>query len=461
VPEAVLNRQNVVICGNGAASVALFRALAKAATAPLSITIVGSGALGEGIAYATPNPEHVLNVPAAKMSADTSEPAQFADWLERRGHRAAQWKDSFVPRHLYARYLAALVEDTRREFAQAVQLQQVEATVLGIGRQPDGWSVFYEGGVLSTDAAVLATGIDPPRSLARQYAPELADRFIDDPWADVTIEPTARILIVGTGLTAIDTALAFLDKGHRGQIVMLSRRGLLSQVHTEHTATKADLPQPYPRTASALVHALREAAEKEDDWQTAIDALRPHWPAIWQALPHDAKRRAMRHGLPFFNMHRHRVPPHQGAKLHAAVADGRIEILRGRLSSVAPLCSSVRAVVETACGEKTFAFGRIVNCSGPNSDPERSPGTLLKTLIASGIARPGVLNLGLDIDSENRVRGQDGAQQPCLFAAGALTRGHWWEITAMPEIAAQAANIAVSLIHGISGQESVAAEHAG
>ena len=449
-----MKRQNVVICGNGASAVALVRALAHAAEAPLSVTIAGCGdRIGEGIAYATRDPGHVLNVPAAKMSADAREPGQFADWLARHGRAVTPWDASFVPRYLYADYLRDLLAQTRRDQDATLALRTVDTTVLGLGRQADGWTVFHEGGVLSADAVVLATGLDQPPPLAKHYPPELAEWFVDDPWAGIAVEPTAHILIVGTGLTAIDAALALLHKGHRGKIVMLSRHGLLPHVHREHAAVKVDVIAP--RKASALVRALRQAAEGAD-WQAAIDALRPQWPAIWRALPPDARRRAIRHGLAFFNIHRHRVPPLQGAQLHRAIADGRIAVLRGRLGEVAQQCGSVRATIETAEGARPMAFGRIVNCSGPNSNPERSPGTLLKTLIASGIARPGELDLGIDVDDENRVRGQDGAPQPCLFAAGALTRGHWWEITAMPEIAAQAAAIAQSLVGHLARRDGAA-----
>jgi uncharacterized NAD(P)/FAD-binding protein YdhS len=306
---------------------------------------------------------------------------------------------------------------------------------------------------------VLATGLDQPQPLATRFDPQIAGWFVDDPWVDLAVEPTARILIVGSGLTAIDAALALLNKGHRGKIVMLSRHGLLPQIHAEHPNIAPPLSPPFPQSASALLQALRRAARDaapEAGWQAVLDALRPAWSAIWRTLPPDARRRALRHGLTFFNMHRHRVPPRQGTQLWDAIADGRIEVLRGKLLDVAPLCSSVRASIETAGGTQALAFGRVVNCSGPNSDPERSPGTLLKTLIASGIARPGLLDLGIDVDDENRPRAQDGTPQPGLFAAGALTRGHWWEITAMPEIAAQATAIAASVVRHLRRADDAA-----
>jgi len=74
-----VDRQDVAICGNGAAAVALFRALARNTTAPLAVTLLGPSAhFARGAAYATRDASHVLNVPAEKMSADADAPDQFA-----------------------------------------------------------------------------------------------------------------------------------------------------------------------------------------------------------------------------------------------------------------------------------------------------------------------------------------------------------------------------------------------
>ena len=136
-----------------------------------------------------------------------------------------------------------------------------------------------------------------------------------------------------------------------------------------------------------------------------------------------------------------------------AIADGRVEVLRGRILGISPMCNSVRARVATPSGQRDLALGRVVNCSGPNSDAERGPGTLLKTLIARGLARPGAAGLGIDVDETDRVLDQDGTVQQGLFAMGALTRGKRWEITAMPEITLQARRIALS----VAAQQNISA----
>jgi uncharacterized NAD(P)/FAD-binding protein YdhS len=58
-----------------------------------------------------------------------------------------------------------------------------------------------------------------------------------------------------------------------------------------------------------------------------------------------------------------------------------------------------------------------------------------------GLARPDQLRLGLEVDEHSRALSQDGRIHLNLFALGALTKGRWWEVTAVPEIRAQAERI--------------------
>jgi uncharacterized NAD(P)/FAD-binding protein YdhS len=79
------------------------------------VTIVETRAeLGRGLAYATGNPRHLLNVRAANMSAFADDPDHFARWLWTQvdvPHFGADPEFRFVSRSLYGRYLESLVLD--------------------------------------------------------------------------------------------------------------------------------------------------------------------------------------------------------------------------------------------------------------------------------------------------------------------------------------------------------------
>lgn len=56
--------------------------------------------------------------------------------------------------------------------------------------------------------------------------------------------------------------------------------------------------------------------------------------------------------------------------------------------------------------------------------------------------RPDPLAIGLDVSDEGGLIDGTGHPVPGLHALGPLTRGAWWEITAVPELRNQAARFA-------------------
>jgi len=84
---------------------------------PLRVLVIGNGEPGEGVAYATRNPGHLLNTQAERMSIDPHQPDHFVRWLEKRNLSTADWMGQFVPRLYYAQYL--------RDAAQAAASIQI------------------------------------------------------------------------------------------------------------------------------------------------------------------------------------------------------------------------------------------------------------------------------------------------------------------------------------------------
>src|SRR6478672_8756896 len=64
---------------------------------------------GRGLAYSTVWDDHLLNVPAIRMSVFGSEPMHFLDWLHSNGKPDAD-AGSFAPRNLYGAYLQDVLE---------------------------------------------------------------------------------------------------------------------------------------------------------------------------------------------------------------------------------------------------------------------------------------------------------------------------------------------------------------
>ncbi len=202
---------------------------------PQRIVMVERGIdIGRGVAYATTCDRHLLNVPAGDMSAYPDDPAHFARWLGH--HRPGSDARSFVPRRWYGDYLRASLVEARRGAGGHRSFERVRGDVVDITRCSDRLTLTCAGGrALEADSVVLAPGNFPPRRPHVVPVSAVATgRYIDNPWGVDSlsgIPVDAAVLILGSGLTAVDTVLSLDDQGHRGPIRLLSRHGLLPEAH--------------------------------------------------------------------------------------------------------------------------------------------------------------------------------------------------------------------------------------
>ena len=88
----------------------------------------------------------------------------------------------------------------------------------------------------------------------------------------------------------------------------------------------------------------------------------------------------------------------------------------------------------------------ILDCTGITSSPRHSPNRLVRDMLAQGLARPDLLDLGLDVTESCALVNRSGHASERLFAVGPITRGRFWEIMAIPDIRVQCANLAAAII---------------
>jgi uncharacterized NAD(P)/FAD-binding protein YdhS len=90
--------------------------------------------------------------------------------------------------------------------------------------------------------------------------------------------------------------------------------------------------------------------------------------------------------------------------------------------------------------------GHVVNCSGPSSDYGAIEQKLVRALFDRGAVRPDPLCLGLDVGPDLRMIDSAGQVHRRLYGMGPVTKGRFWECTAVPEIRRQAEELAERLI---------------
>ena len=419
----------VAIVGGGFSGTMLAAQLARREIG--SVLIEGGARAGLGTAFSTDEPAHVLNVRAEAMSAWPDEPDNFA--------RAFGDPRGFAERRFFGRYLRDILDQAvANGHVELVSSKAVAATPTA-----EGWRVeLGDGNTVTARAVALAIGNQPPEPSG--IAGPARGHFVNNPWsgqAKSAVRDAAAgdgdVLLVGTGLTMIDAVLSLAAAGHRGRIVALSRRGQIPRAHADFVPAPVE-QSDVPQGDVLAVWCWLRRRSGEVGWRAAVDSLRPHSQALWRSLDAGQQRRFLRHARPYWDVHRHRIAPQVARQIHDLVAEGRLEIVAGRIGAI----EAIEGGLEVAIGRRgrtveTRRFAVAINCTGPLGAIERTSDPMLRGLLDEGLVRPDQLGIGLEVDERSRLAGGER-----LWALGPLTKGRYWEIVAVPDIREQAAAVA-------------------
>jgi uncharacterized NAD(P)/FAD-binding protein YdhS len=402
--------------------------------------------LARGAAYSTARPEHLLNVRASGMSAFADAPAHFSDWHAAHG---GDTPADFARRCDYGAYCEELLARAKAQAKERLAL--VEGDAIDVERHGDGEHVrLADGRSVTADVVFLSIGnLAPelPSGLDASALPPGA--YVADPWAQdlaAGLGDDDKVLLIGTGLTAIDAALSLDASGFRGTILALSRRGLVPRSHSHEPEAVPPRQEDVASTAANLLVQIRERASAIG-WRGAVDQLRPFTQTLWRDTGVAERRRFLRHLRPWWDVHRHRIAPAISGWIGDMEKEGRLAFRAGKIVAVHRedhgACLQWRPRGSASVAEARVR--RIVNCTGPSGNIGRSGEPLLVNLLAAGRIRPDPLRIGIDVAQDCRTIGREGNEQYSLLAIGPMTRGAFWEIVAVPDIRAQVAALAERL----------------
>jgi cation diffusion facilitator CzcD-associated flavoprotein CzcO len=190
--------------------------------------------IGCGVAYAPSGFPFLLNVPAARMSATSYEPAQLIEYARRQLPYADS--ETYLTREFYGEYLRDFLRAAEAAAPRHVQFERIHGEVSALcSQRPRGpIRVLLNEQSVSAEQVVLACG--EPSPAARPYAMEVAhlSRYVGDPYRELPVKPTDRsVLLVGTGLTMVDVAVAAAAGDPTLKITALSRHGRLPSTQAE------------------------------------------------------------------------------------------------------------------------------------------------------------------------------------------------------------------------------------
>ncbi len=459
----------VAIVGGGYAGTAMALALARSSSRPLDIRIVDPAPEpGRGLAYSTPDPDHRLNAQDAIHITRIDDIDHFPRWLRQSGALAADPEaiagegQVFARRSEFGRYMAGELADAMVANPSGSTLQVIADRAVDVADRGREIALKLSGGgSLAADLLVVATGNSPP-SLPGPLA-GLRDHpgVIADPWDLNRVEDLPRaapVLILGTALTTADIIVTLLRNGHEGPITALSRRGLVPQRQGpfgDMSAFLERLKRPVPdfverhgllTSPAAILAAVRADAgsmvAEGRHWRFAFDHLRDAAGVLWRGLDAAARRSVLAHAKAAYDTHRYRMAPQVMDRLDAARASGQLTFVAGRVLAARAKGSMIvvdwqpRGTRDTAHA----SFDGVINCTGPEARPERSGNPFLARLVATDLARSDPFGLGFDVDGACRALGA-GGRDGRIVVLGALTRGWFGDVIAVPQITVQISRI--------------------
>ncbi|GHE10271.1 FAD/NAD(P)-binding protein [Streptomyces alanosinicus] len=232
---------SIAVVGGGAAAVCLIDALATADVPPGSLTVFEpSPHLWRGRPYQVDTETLTINMVPADMSVRAGDPGHFAYWLAGRDrvtrtrtepdpHSGAR----FVPRTVYGEYLEHTAYSAMgRLRRKGWRIDLIGAPVTSASRCAERVMLQTKDGRARVfDYTVLCVGRGAPEDI---YSLDGASGYIPDPYPAVdrlhTIGAFDHVVILGSGLTAVDTVRYLAATGHQGTITLASRHGVLPAV---------------------------------------------------------------------------------------------------------------------------------------------------------------------------------------------------------------------------------------
>jgi uncharacterized NAD(P)/FAD-binding protein YdhS len=433
------------------------------------ITLIDAGPrIARGIAYSTAQPLHLLNVPAARMSAfadDSEHFLRFARTFDARISGA-----DFLPRKLYGDYLENLLQETSNNLiGGAIEFQQLRDTVIDLEVQEGDrlQLTLLSGATLLADRIILALGNDAPRapSIAGRRLTAAGPRYIDDPWsanALQAIDFKQDALLIGTGLTAVDVVTVLHEQGFRNTVHAVSRHGLLPLAHRglSHAGRELQLPaQLLPSSnVKKFLHGLRTyirvSANDEIDWRDVLAALRKETSRLWQNFNDDERARFLRHCQVYWDVHRHRLAPRIGALFTQLIAERGLQVRAARLIDFHAESAQLRIQLRNrhAQSEEWLTVGTVINCTGPSANIEYSSMPLWQSLLARGLVKRDRFGVGIAIADNYAVLDAAGIPSPAIYYVGPLLKADFWEATAVPELRMHVAKLCAGLTGGFAEQ---------
>ncbi|WP_367138251.1 FAD/NAD(P)-binding protein [Saccharothrix sp. HUAS TT1] len=468
--------RRVVVVGAGLAGTATAIRLLRFAREPLQVVLLERRPdyRSSGVAYQRDSNHwyHVFNIQAGRMSAFREDVDDFVGWANREADRS-DWPDEWrnfeftesgpAPRRIYHDYLESRLAEAVREAAPGVTLVETDGeavdievfadharvVVAGPATAPDG----AEAGptTLEADHVVLATGLEVKHPA---FAADVLDHpaFVRNPYSESGVERVLGVhrdgvvAVIGTLLSAYDSATVLLRRGHQGRIHLISGSGLTPRTYPDdHRHLVFELPPPQLlrdtwEGREEFVRRFREEWERACAMVTAdhpgispvvvtervAKAWEPYLPAVMERIPTDELRALLDGYGTLLAVLRVSAMAYTTNVVDSAMGEGgRVVLTNGRVQRID---DTGRGTLElTVAGPDstvTVEADLVVSNFGRESNYERADSALWSSLLRKGLAvahrRTG---RGVEVDPCGRLLGPDGTPSGPISVVGSPREG--------------------------------------
>ena len=457
--------KKIAIIGFGFSGTMTAVHLIRNAQCPFELIIIDNPEFrNKGIAYNPNSSKQLLNVVASRMSAFHDLPNHFSDWLcewnDLEGTERNILENSYLPRFLYGKYLESIwKETTKSAVSKHIRITFKDDNVADMEVSDRRVvMVLGNGEKVTTQYCLIATGNQLPGN------PEILNRaffksrnYIRNPWDALAImnnnhkEP---LLILGNGLTMVDTVLGLVENGYNNKIITLSPHGFTILPHSANNCQYTAMNEELQDNKSLLeivkiVHKhLRNGRKTGISPEDVIDSIRPFTHKLWKNLTEHEKRIFMSRIRHRWNAVRHRIPVNTYDRIRQMASTGQLVQHSGKLIDISESKSHLNVLFFENQTQTIFETKAsvVINCTGPATDLMKAENSFLKKCLIKGIIAQDDLKLGVMVNPLT-FEVTDHLQKPHknLFAIGSLLKGVLWESTAVKELREQAEAIAMHL----------------
>ncbi|MFI9008107.1 FAD/NAD(P)-binding protein [Actinosynnema sp. NPDC053489] len=469
--------RRVVVVGAGLAGVATAIRLLRFAREPVQVVLLERRPeyRNAGVAYQRESNHwhHVFNIQAGRMSAFREDVDDFIRWANHEADRSdwpADWRDHEfsesgpAPRRIYHDYLEDRLAEAVREAGEGVTLVEADGEAVDVDVFDDHAHVVVEGlampagspaterALLRADHVVLATGLETKYPA---FASEVLDHpaFVRSPYSPSGIQRVLGVrgdgvvAIIGSLLSAYDSATLLLRRGHEGAIHMISGSGLTPRTYpADHRHQVLELPPPQ------LLGDTYEGREEfirrfREEWDRACALLtrehpdvspvvvtervakswEPYLPAILERIPTDELRALLDGYGTLLAVLRVSAMAYTTDIVDAARGEnGQVVLTTGRVRHVEAADSGklVLTVVTPDSTTRTIEADLVVSNFGRETNYERADSKLWTSLLRKKLAvvhqRTG---RGVEVDPCGRLLGPDGAPSGPISVVGSPREG--------------------------------------